>query len=116
LFAGNSGLNAYFDAEHLVTGIQNISNEIPSGFRLEQNYPNPFNPVTNIKFSIPKSGLVTLKVYDITGKEIEDLVDQVMNAGIFEYDFDASNLSTGAYFYRLTAGGYTDVKKMILIK
>ena len=97
-------------------GIQSISNEIPSGFSLEQNYPNPFNPVTNIRFSIPKSGLVTLKVYDISGKEISELVSQVLSAGVYNYDMDASGLSSGAYFYRLSTEDFSEVKKMVLVK
>ncbi len=115
-FAGASGVNAYFNGEHMFTGIQTISTEIPSGYSLKQNYPNPFNPVTNIKFSIPKAGFVSLKVYDIAGREVAMLVDRQMNAGTFNYDFDASHLSSGAYFYRITAGEFTEVKKMILVK
>lgn len=97
-------------------GIQSISNEIPSGFSLEQNYPNPFNPVTNIRFSIPKSGLVTLKVYDMSGKEVSMLVSQVLSAGVYNYDMDATGLSSGAYFYRLSTEDYSEVKKMVLVK
>ena len=83
---------------------------------LYQNYPNPFNPVTNIKFSVLKSGQVTLKVYDIKGSEIATLVNMQMNSGSYVYDFNAANLPSGAYFYKLTAGEFTEVKKMILVK
>ncbi len=116
VFAGNSGINAYFDAEHLITGIQTISYEIPSGFSLEQNYPNPFNPVTNIRFSIPKSGVVTLKVFDVSGREVAQLINENLNAGSYNYDFNASYLSSGVYFYRISSEGFSDVKKMILVK
>lgn len=115
-FAGNSGINAYFDGEHFVTGIHNMSNEIPEQYNLEQNYPNPFNPVTNIKFSIPKQGYVSLKVFDITGKEISNLISGILNQGSYVFDFKASELPSGVYFYRLNAGSFTDVKKMILVK
>lgn len=97
-------------------GINQISNEVPSKFMLEQNYPNPFNPVTNIKFSIPKAGNVKLAVFDITGREVAELVNQNLKAGTFNYDFDASHLASGMYFYRLTGEGFSEVKKMILIK
>lgn len=99
-----------------VIGINQISTEIPQGFSLEQNYPNPFNPVTNIKFSIPKSGNVKLVIYDISGREVRRLVDQNLNAGYYNSDFNAANLASGVYFYRLEAKDFTDVKKMILIK
>ncbi len=99
-----------------LTGIEYASNEIPNDYSLSQNYPNPFNPVTNIKFSIPNSGIVTLKVYDITGKQTAELVNQNLNAGSYTVDFDASHLSSGTYFYRLSTEGFTDVKKMILVK
>jgi hypothetical protein len=115
-FAGSGGANAYFDGEHMITGIQTISNEIPSGFSLEQNYPNPFNPVTNIRFSIPKSGAVTLKVFDVSGKEVAQLINENMDPGSYNFDFNASHLSSGVYFYRINAEGFADVKKMILVK
>jgi hypothetical protein len=112
----HNGYHGFFSKNMITTtGISN-NNEIPEGFSLSQNYPNPFNPVTNIKFSIPKAGLVTLKVYDITGKEVASLVNQNMNAGSYTFDFDASYLSSGAYFYRINTDGFTDVKKMMLIK
>ena len=107
----------------IINGISQIGTEIPKGFMLEQNYPNPFNPVTNIRFSIPKAGVVKLAVYDITGREVESLVSGRLNAGIYNADLDASALSSGVYFYKLVvrqAGssteGYTDTKKMILVK
>lgn len=115
-FAGSGGVNVYFDGEGLTTGISTISGEVPSGYRLEQNYPNPFNPATNINFSVPKSGMVTLVVYDVNGKEISNLINQDMNAGSYNFDFDASKLSSGVYFYRLSAGDFSEVKKMILVK
>lgn len=96
--------------------ISTISIEIPIEYLLFQNYPNPFNPVTYIKFSVPKSGMVTLIVYDVNGKEISKLIDRNMNAGSYNFDFDASRLSSGVYFYRLSAGGFSEVKKMILLK
>ena len=87
-------------------------------FELSQNYPNPFNPVTNIKFSLPESfvGNVMLKVFDITGKEVATLINGNMNGGNHNASFDASALSSGIYFYKISAGSYTDVKKMTLIK
>ncbi|MBK8984199.1 MAG: T9SS type A sorting domain-containing protein [Ignavibacteria bacterium] len=97
-------------------GITNIGGEIPSEYSLNQNYPNPFNPETNINFSIPKSGLVTLKIYDISGKEVSTLVNEVKNAGSYIVGFNASNLPSGAYFYRIQTDGFADTKKMMLIK
>jgi predicted acyl esterase len=89
-------------------------------FALHQNYPNPFNPVTKINFSIPQnySGLVTLKIYDVAGKEVASFINQAGNAnnGLFEVTFDGSKLSSGVYFYKLVAGNYSDIKKMMLVK
>ncbi|MBN1634553.1 MAG: choice-of-anchor J domain-containing protein [Ignavibacteria bacterium] len=100
-----------------VTGIGNNNNfEIPQNYMLNQNYPNPFNPVTKISFAIPKSGLVTLKVYDVIGREVASLVNAQKNAGSYIVDFDASNLSSGIYFYRLDVNGFVDTKKMMVIK
>ena len=99
-----------------LTGISGISNEIPEGFSLKQNYPNPFNPSTKIEFSIAKATFVKMAVYDVTGKEVEVLVNENLNAGSFEVDFNASKLTSGVYFCKITAGEFTDVKKMILTK
>ena len=105
-------------------GIQQISGEVPSKFELNQNYPNPFNPVTNIKFSIPKAGSVKLIVFDVSGKQVAELVNEDLNAGTYNYDFSASHLSSGVYFYKLIvtdasaslSTGYSETKRMILIK
>ncbi len=97
-------------------GIQNIGSEIPESYSLSQNYPNPFNPKTNIGLRIADFGFVSLKVYDITGKEIAVLVNQEMSAGVYNVDFDASNLSSGTYFYSMETAGFRDVKKMVIVK
>jgi subtilisin-like proprotein convertase family protein len=94
----------------------NNGNNSPYEFSLGQNYPNPFNPVTNINFTIPFKGMVNLVVYDITGREVKKLVNEEKNAGKFSITFDASGLSSGTYFYKLTTGSFEDVKKMILVK
>jgi len=97
-------------------GIKQISTEVPSVFELSQNYPNPFNPSTKINFSIPKAGFVTLKVYDITGKEVANLVNQNLNTGKYEFEFNASQLTTGIYFYTLRTENFSQTNKMMLIK
>lgn len=97
-------------------GIQQISNEVPNQFSLSQNYPNPFNPVTKIKFQIPKSCNTKISVFDILGKEVVTLVNQEINAGVYEIDFDGSTLTSGIYYYNLTAEDYTITKKMVLVK
>lgn len=99
-----------------VIGIQNISNEVPAKFELGQNYPNPFNPVTNFKIQVPKQGNVKIILFDITGKEVKVLLNQNLNAGVYNVDLDASNLSSGTYFYKMETNGFTDVKKMIVVK
>lgn len=89
----------------------------PSKFSLEQNYPNPFNPATNIKYTIPNTGLVKLSIYDILGREVKTLVNEIKNAGTYSVEFNASNYASGVYFYRLKVGDeYSDSKKMLLIK
>ncbi|MEO8665524.1 MAG: choice-of-anchor B family protein [Ignavibacteria bacterium] len=104
----------------LITGTeQNTSNTIiPDNFTLGQNYPNPFNPSTSIKFSLPENSVVSLKVFDINGREVADLINEKRNAGNYEMSFDANkySLSSGMYYYTLTAGNFKESKKMILIK
>lgn len=97
-------------------GIQQIGTEIPESFALSQDYPNPFNPATMIRFSIPKNSFVSLKVYDITGKEIRNLKNENLTAGNYEADFDGSGITSGVYFYRLQTNDFTDTKRMTLIK
>jgi hypothetical protein len=94
-----------------------ILNIPPTLSTLEQNYPNPFNFETHIRYLLPSDGAVSLKVYDILGREIAVLVDKYQRVGYYDILFPGRrNISSGIYFYRLTAAGSTDVKKMILIK
>jgi len=100
----------------VITAITPVNTTIPKEYSLKQNYPNPFNPVTKISFDLPKSGLVTLKIYDVVGREVKTLVREVKNAGTYIVDFDASSFSSGTYFYRLESNGFISTKKMMLIK
>jgi hypothetical protein len=97
-------------------GVNQISSEIPAEYKLFDNYPNPFNPNTIIRFQIKDSRLVTLKVFDILGREVEMLVNEKQTPGTYEVNFNASNLPSGIYFYTLRSGDFTDTKKMLLIK
>ncbi|MBK7230427.1 MAG: T9SS type A sorting domain-containing protein [Ignavibacteriales bacterium] len=90
--------------------------EIVKEFKLSQNYPNPFNPSTKINWQSPVSGHQTLKIYDVLGNEVVTLVNEYRNAGSYETDFNASSLSSGIYFYRLSLGSFIQTKKMLLIK
>jgi hypothetical protein len=101
---------------NMVVGNKTASSEIPTVFSLAQNYPNPFNPVTAIKYTVPKQNLVKLVIYDIIGREVATLVNEVKQPGNYSVSFDASNFASGVYFYRMVAGDFTDVKKMVLIK
>jgi hypothetical protein len=89
---------------------------ISQNFKLDQNYPNPFNPVTRISYSIPKAGFVKIAVYDMLGREAETLVNEQLQPGTYDVEFDGSKLSSGVYYYKLVAGEFTSVKKMTLIK
>ena len=97
-----------------LTEVEDIT--IPVQFSLEQNYPNPFNPSTTIEYSLPKSGFVSLKVFNVLGKEVATLVDGQVEAGKHKVEFDASALNSGVYFYQIESGNYTETKKMILLK
>jgi len=98
------------------TSVSQIGSEIPIKFELKQNYPNPFNPVTNIRFDIAKTSDVKLIVYNSLGEEVKVLSEGVKTPGTYELRFDASNLPSGVYFYRLFAGNYIETKKMMVIK
>lgn len=99
-----------------VIGITPISTEIPGFSELKQNYPNPFNPTTNIEFSIAKTREVSLVIYNSIGQLVSTLVNQELKPGTYKYDFNASGLPSGSYYYRLTAGDFTRTNKMILVK
>ena len=89
---------------------------IPTKFVLSQNYPNPFNPSTTIRYNLPKEAMVSIKVYDMLGREMKTLIKEYKSAGSYNVEFNASNLTSGIYFYRLTAGDFTQVKKLVLMK
>ncbi|MEB2329837.1 MAG: T9SS type A sorting domain-containing protein [Ignavibacteriaceae bacterium] len=99
-----------------LVGVINISSELPEGFLLSQNYPNPFNPATTINFSIPENSFVKLRVFDMLGREVDVLVNEELNAGTYAFDFNATALNSGIYFYSLEAGSFKDTRKMILVK
>jgi hypothetical protein len=100
----------------LYTDITPGDDLIPGEFRLDQNYPNPFNPGTKISFTLPVSGQVSLKVFNILGQEIQTLLNENMNAGKHDVQFDAGHLANGLYFYELEIDGYSAIRKMVLIK
>ena len=108
----NGGISRYL----IVVGVNQISSEVPNEFSLSQNYPNPFNPTTNFEFQIAKSGFVNLTIYDVMGREIESLVKGDLKPGTYEADWNASNFPSGIYFYTLRTTGYTETKRMVLIK
>jgi hypothetical protein len=110
-----------FYESNFTIGVNNASLEIPEMFSLSQNFPNPFNPVTKIKYTVPKLSDVRLVLYDVLGRAISELVNQKQSPGVYETVLDVSSLKygtlpSGIYFYRLTAGNYSDTKRMILIK
>lgn len=98
-----------------ITSVEEIK-QVPTDYILEQNYPNPFNPSTTIRFSLPKDGFVSLKVFNLLGQEVASLVNEIKTAGNHNINFNASNLSSGVYLYKLNAGSFTSVKKLTLLK
>jgi len=123
IFAGTGYYSVWRRLYDDILGIQNISTEAPLTYSLSQNYPNPFNPSTKISFALPKQGLVTIKVFDMLGKEIETLVNESLKPGTYEAAFDGSSYPSGVYFYRLTVrhggsstDGFVETKRMVMIK
>jgi photosystem II stability/assembly factor-like uncharacterized protein len=100
----------------LITAVCDAIPLAPFGYQLEQNYPNPFNPSTTIRFSLPSRSLVTLKIYDVLGKEVETIVNKELSIGTYSVKWNAESMPSGVYFYRLKAGGYTETKRLILMR
>ncbi len=115
---GSSGLLLKTTDAGGLVGLNSINTEVPNNFSLSQNYPNPFNPVTKIKFDISGKSVTQtfLSVYDILGREVEVLVNELLRPGTYEVDFDGSNYPSGIYYYKLQAGDFTETRKMVLIK
>jgi hypothetical protein len=99
-----------------LVGVPKEKEPVPVNYSLSQNYPNPFNPTTMISYALPRSGFVKLTVYDVIGREVKTLVNEYKTAGTYNVAFDGSSLASGLYIYKITAGDYTGVKKMILVK
>ena len=98
-------------------GVMNVNEDnVPGEFVLKQNYPNPFNPITSIRYELPKESWVKLTVYNTLGEEVAILIDRMENAGFKSISFNAFNIPSGIYFYKLNAGSFTDVKKMVILK
>lgn len=97
-------------------GIQNISSQIPDKYKLENNFPNPFNPATNIKFQIPEKSFTSIIIYDLLGREVITLLSEELNAGYYNFQFNAENLNSGIYFYTLRTENFSETKRMVLVK
>jgi hypothetical protein len=105
------------DTFGIITNVeQHNKSNIITEYQLKQNYPNPFNTITKIKFSIPKSDIVKIRVYDVLGSEINFLLNEYKQNGTYEIEFYASNLPSGVYFYRMISGSYAETKKMLLLR
>ena len=113
--ATNNGLYILTRTAVPVTSVQHAAN-VPMSYALFQNYPNPFNPSTTIRFQLATKSRVTLKVYDILGREVETLVDGALDTGLHQVSFEASRFASGVYFYRIQAGSFAATKKLILLK
>ncbi|MCI0473132.1 MAG: T9SS type A sorting domain-containing protein [Ignavibacteria bacterium] len=113
---GSTNQEIYTAVVDLSVGIKKISETAPADYELEQNYPNPFNPSTTINFSVPKNDYVKIKVFDISGKEAATVVSGYYNAGKYSAEFNGSKLTSGVYFYRLEVNGFSETKRMLLIK
>ena len=100
----------------MITAIERIATDLPTHFNLQQNYPNPFNPSTTMSYTIPKESFVTIKVYDLIGREIKTLVSENKPAGNYSVNFNGTNLPSGIYFYTIRAGSFMQTKKMVLLK
>lgn len=118
LLGGQVGTELTVDDIGFIYGSTDVTNNeiIPENFNLSQNYPNPFNPSTTIKYAIPTSEVATLKVYDMLGSEVATLVNEEKPTGSYEVEFNASNLTSGIYFYKLQSGSFVETKKMLLLK
>ncbi|HED38767.1 MAG TPA: T9SS type A sorting domain-containing protein, partial [Ignavibacteria bacterium] len=115
-YVADGGDGLYILHNDLITGVNDDKVNIPEAFSLKQNYPNPFNPTTTISYKLPKQSFVSLKVYDMLGRELAVLVNEEKPMGNYKVNFNASNLSSGIYFYRLTAGSFVETKRMVLLK
>jgi hypothetical protein len=117
LFAATAGKGVWKrPLSEMITSVEGDLTKIPLQFNLCQNYPNPFNPSTLIRYELPRQSLVTLKIYDILGREVAILVNEQKPAGRYETRFDGKSLSSGVYFYRIKAGDFVQTKKMVLAK
>ena len=116
IFAGTLGQSVWRRLYSEAIRIQNISTEIPVKYSIFQNYPNPFNPTTKIKFNIAKLGNVKIVVYDVMGREVQTLVNETLKPGTYETTFTASQISSGVYFYKISAGDFSETKKMLIVK
>jgi hypothetical protein len=117
LAAGRDALKAAMDdLVELTNGIADLGGGVPSAFGLDQNYPNPFNPTTQIRFSVPHDGFVSLKVFDMKGKEVAALAEGARSAGSYTVLFDGTGLASGVYFYRLTSDQGAETRKFNLLK
>jgi hypothetical protein len=114
--SGNTAKDAANVIMPLSTSVEKTSKKISNNYILDQNYPNPFNPTTSINYQLPITGHVTLKVYDILGREIATLVNKTLSKGSHNVNWNATNLTSGVYFYQLRAGNYISTKKMLLLK
>ena len=99
-----------------ITTIDQITNLIPTEFVLEQNYPNLFNPSTTIRFAIPSQQMVKLTIFNVLGQQVATLVNEKLTPGEYSFSFDASNLVSGMYFYRIEAGSFQEIRRMMLLK
>ena len=104
------------EVSSVVLGLQSNGDNVPGEYSLSQNYPNPFNPTTTISYQLPKSSFVKLTIYDISGRSIQTLVDEKKNAGYYSVEWNAENVCSGVYFYRIAAGNFVAVKKGLLVK
>ena len=113
--ASNAGF--WYQTADIITSVEQVENDLlPTEFRLEQNYPNPFNPSTTIQFSVPKTSHVTIKIYNILGREVAALIDEEYQPGQYKVVFEAGQLASGLYVYRIQAGDFLETKKLMLLK
>lgn len=116
LFAGTIGKGVYRRGLSEIVNVKQTSEILPSEHSLRQNYPNPFNPVTNISFDIAVTGNTKLIVFDVSGKIIAELVNEILSPGTYLYSFDAATLPSGVYFYKLEVGDFNETRRMVLVK